>query len=68
MKLKTQNTTNESSARARWNTKSHLNATKNNFMGHFDAVRAGLVLLQEEVFRGGVQGARRGGPDVCLQP
>ncbi len=68
MKSKTQNFTNEPTARARWNTKSQLNASKHNFMGHFDAVRAGLVLLQEEVFRSGVQGARRGGCDVCLQP
>ena len=68
MKLKTQKSTIESTARARWNTKSHADASKANFMGHFDAIRAGLVLLQEEVFRSGIQGSRRGGCDVCLQP
>ena len=68
MKSMTQNFTNEPAARARWNTKSHNTASKSNFMAHFEAVRAGLVLLQEEVLRSGVQGAGRGGCDVCLQP
>jgi len=68
MKNATRKSTNESTARAHWNVKSHLDTSKANFMGHFDAIRAGLVLLQEEVFRSGVQGARRGGSDVCLQP
>ena len=68
MKSNTQKFTNDRTPRARWNTKSHLVASKKNFMGHFEAVRAGLVLLQEEVLRGGVQGPGRGGCDVCLQP
>jgi len=68
MNSKTRKNTSESIARARWNTKQHSDASKANFMGHFDAIRAGLVLLQEEVLGSGVQGGRRGGCDVCLQP
>jgi len=52
-----------------WTKNAHRETTKRNFMGHFDAVRAGLVLLQEEVLLGsGRQCVRRGGCDVCLQP
>jgi hypothetical protein len=51
-----------------WTKHANTHTAKRNFMGHFDAVRAGLVLLQEEVLQGGRQCVRRGGCDVCLQP
>lgn len=55
-------------ARSAWTKNVHTDSAKTNFMGHFDAIRAGLVLLQEEVLRGGRPTVRRGGCNVCLQP
>jgi hypothetical protein len=37
-------------------------------MGHLCAVRAGLALRRAEGIGSGIQFARRGGCDVCLQP
>ncbi len=55
-------------ARTAWTMNVRTNETKTHFMCHFDAIRAGLVLLQEEVLRGGRSTVRRGGCNVCLQP
>ena len=60
--------TNTETKRANWATKTHADARKHNFMGHFCAVRAGLALKQIEIVRSGFQSVRRGGCDVCLQP
>lgn len=66
--MKNKSNRTDSNARGAWTKNAHVNTPKRNFMGHFDAVRAGLVLLQEEVIRSGIQSVRRGGRDVCLQP
>ncbi len=68
--MKNQINRTNSDAPSAWTKDTHRDATKRNFMGHFDAVRAGLVLLQEEVLLSGSgrQCVRGGGCDVCLQP
>lgn len=66
--MKNQINRTNSDAPSAWTKNTHDASSKRNFMGHFDAVRAGLVLLQEEVLSGGRQCVRRGGCDVCLQP
>jgi hypothetical protein len=66
--MKNINHRSNTDAPSAWTKNAHIETTKRNFMGHFDAVRAGLVLLQEEVLGSGRQCVRRGGCDVCLQP
>lgn len=67
--MKNQNHRTNQDTPSAWTKNAHIDTAKRNFMGHFDAVRAGLVLLQEEVLQSsGRQSVRRGGCDVCLQP